>query len=571
MSDAAGERGAGAPKRTWRETVTVYFTPVMLSMLVLGFASGLPLYMVFQKLSFWLRDAGIERSTIGFFYWVTIAYSLKWLWAPVVDRVRIPALHRLLGRRRSWIVTAIGGTVVALAIVGTTNPSGADYVTDEDGEQLVEIGEAEFEVLRSVREAALTFEEVGDADADDEAAERAETAASIPVDAARQTVGEDGEARVRMPVEVYEDLVHLIDEDEDSARLSDARPALALLPVIIAALLLAYSGATLDVAIDAWRIESAPTDTQANMAAAYSLGYRGAYLMSGLGLAVAEFANWHVSFFVMSGAMAVSAGLVLFMKEPAAGARKAALTGSFGAKVAKAVIEPFKQMGGRLGFWLIAVIALVSLYRMSDFTMGVMASPLYSDLGFNKAIVGGVQTGPGLAATIFGLFVGGTAAFRFGLIRALMAGLVITFVTNAAFAWLAATGDADSVWKLTLAIVGDNLAGGYVTTVFIAYLSSLVDPDNAATQYAVLASLYALFAKFLSGFSGVIADEVGYTAFFLLTAAWTLPAAALLTVIVLFGPKAAKGQFDFAERKLADEGAAGAEDTRQSQDPPEKA
>ncbi|MGJ3233061.1 MAG: MFS transporter [Oceanicaulis sp.] len=566
MTEARADTGAGGDKRTWRDTVTVYFTPVMLSMLVLGFASGLPLYMVFQKLSFWLRDAGIERSTIGFFYWVTIAYSLKWLWAPVVDRVQVPVLNGLLGRRRSWIVTAIAGTVAALAIVGTTNPSGADYVRGENGERLVEIGQAEYDVLISVREAALTPE----APEDEVAAERAVTAAAIPAEAGEVRSSPTGEARVRLPVEVYEDLVHLVDEAEDSARLGDARPALALLPVIIAALLLAYSGATLDVAIDAWRIESAPNDMQANMAAAYSLGYRGAYLMSGLGLAVAEFANWHVSFFVMSGAMAVTAGLVFFMKEPAAGARKAALTGNFGVKVAKAVIEPFKQMGARLGFWLIAVIALVSLYRMSDFTMGVMASPLYSDLGFNKAVVGGVQTGPGLAATIFGLFIGGIAAFRFGLIRALMAGLVITFVTNAAFAWLAATGDSDSVWKLTLAIVGDNLAGGYVTTVFIAYLSSLVDPDNAATQYAVLASLYALFAKFLSGFSGVIADALGYTAFFLLTAAWTIPAAVLLTIIVIFGPKAAKGQFDFGERRLAEETAVGAEDTRQSQDPPEK-
>ena len=82
------------PGRTpWVKTLTVYLTPVMLSMLVLGFASGLPLYMVFQKLSYWLRDAGIERSTIGFFYFVTLSYSLKWLWAPIVDRVKLPALQ----------------------------------------------------------------------------------------------------------------------------------------------------------------------------------------------------------------------------------------------------------------------------------------------------------------------------------------------------------------------------------------------------------------------------------------------------------------------------------------------
>ena len=142
--------------------------------------------MVFQKLSFWLRDSGIERSTIGFFYWVTLSYTLKFLWAPVIDRVQIPGLHKLLGPRRSWIVTAITGTVIALVIISQTDPSAG------------------------------------------------------------------------------------------------------LLPVAIGAILLAYSGATLDVAIDAWRIESAPNEMQANMAAAYSLGYRVAYMTSGLGLAIVK-------------------------------------------------------------------------------------------------------------------------------------------------------------------------------------------------------------------------------------------------------------------------------------------
>lgn len=456
-------------RQGWAKAVRVYFTPVMLSMLVLGFASGLPLYMVFQKLSFWLRDSGIERSTIGFFYWVTLSYTLKFLWAPVIDRVQIPALRRMLGARRSWIVTAIAGTVVALIIISQTNP------------------------------------------------------------------------------------------------------AQGLLPVAIGAILLAYSGATLDVAIDAWRIESAPTRMQANMAAAYSLGYRVAYMTSGLGLAIAGWTDWNVSFLAMAGAMAISAGLVFFMKEPAAGAGKRALSGPFAMKVGRAVVEPFRQMLGRLGLWFLPVLALVALYRLSDFTMGVMASPLYSDIGFDKAVVGGVQGGPGLAATILGLFLGGLATYRFGLMKALVIGLVITFVTNGAYAWLAATADASDVWKLTIAIVGDNLAGGFVTTAFIAYLSSLVDPENAATQYALLSSFYGFFAKFLSGFSGVLADAVGYTAFFLVTAAWTLPAALLLAFILAFGTTAAKGRHKFAERRTGQEAAAQGDETAEPEDTPERA
>ncbi|WP_421784640.1 AmpG family muropeptide MFS transporter [Hyphobacterium sp.] len=437
----------GDETRSWQRTVLVYFTPVMLSMLILGFASGLPLYMVFQKLSFWLRDAGIERSTIGFFYWVTLSYTFKFLWAPIVDRVQIPFLHRALGARRSWIVTAISGTVIGLAIISQTDP----------------------------------------------------------------TQG--------------------------------------LLPVAIGAILLSYSGATLDVAIDAWRIESAPNRMQANMAAAYSFGYRIAYMTSGLGLAISEWSNWSVSFLAMAGAMAISAVLVFFMKEPQAGVAKRGLEGSFGMKVVNAVWEPFKQFLGRLGGWLLPVILLVMIYRMSDFTMGVMASPLYADIGFDRAIVGGIQSGPGLAATMIGLFVGGIAVFRFGLMRALVIGLVITLITNGAYAWLAATADSDSIWQLTVAIVGDNLAGGFVTTAFIAYLSSLVDPANAATQYALISSFYAFVAKFLSGFSGVLADAVGYVNFFLITAAWTVPAGIVLFIIMTMGPKAATGQHKFAERE----------------------
>ena len=441
------EMNAGQPRATWLQTLTVYFTPVMLSMLVLGFASGLPLYMVFQKLSYWLRDAGIDRSTIGFFYFVTLSYTLKWLWAPVVDRVKLPILHRLLGARRSWIVTAIAGTVISLVIISQTDP------------------------------------------------------------------------------------------------------LVSLIPVAIAALLLAYSGATLDVAIDAWRIESAPNDAQANMAAAYSFGYRIAYMTSGLGLAISEWADWDLSFLAMAGARVISAGLVFAMKEPKAGAGRRELEGTLGMRIVRSVWQPFKDFFARLGWWIIPVIALISLYRISDFTMGVMASPLYADLEFDRAVVGGIQSGPGLAATMIGLFVGGVVAFRIGLMRALVIGLVITLVTNGAYAWLAATAQPEDAWKLTIAIVGDNLAGGFVTTVFIAYLSSLVDPASAATQYAWVSSFYALFAKFLSGFSGVLADAVGWVMFFILTAAWTVPAAIVLLLVIARGPAAAKGEYKFPERE----------------------
>ncbi len=428
--------------RPWRDrlgALKVYATPVMAAMIVLGFASGLPLYMVFQKLSFWLRLEGIERSTIGFFYWVTFAYSFKVIWSPLVDRMRIPALTEKLGRRRSWMVAAIGGTVAGLLLVATSSPA--------QGLALVAVG----------------------------------------------------------------------------------------------ALLLAFSGATLDIAIDAWRIESAPNEQQANMAAAYSLGYRFAYIFAGLGLAIADFTSWNISFTVMAAAMAVCGALVLRMREPDVPERaRAATQATFVGRVTASVVEPFVQVAQRLGVWFAPVCLLVAIYRLSDFTMGVMASPLYADLGFAPAAVGALQSGPGVVATLLGLFLGGLAAMRLGVMWALVCGGVIAFLTNGAYAWLAATAQPDDIWRLTLALLGDNVAGGYATTVFIAYMSGLTDPRYAATQYALFGFFYSFVAKFVSGFSGVLADAVGYTSFFLITASYALPAALLTFVIIRFGTPAAR-------------------------------
>ncbi|MHA6287845.1 AmpG family muropeptide MFS transporter [Maricaulis sp. CAU 1757] len=432
---------ASSTPRTWQQTVRVYGRPLMLAMLVLGFASGLPLMMVFSKLSFWLRDAGIERSTIGFFYWVTLSYTLKPLWAPVVDRLPIPILTAALGKRRSWMMIAILGTMAGLAIIAFANP------------------------------------------------------------------------------------------------------AEGLLLTALGAFILSYSGATLDISIDAWRIESAPREEQANMAAAYVLGYRGAIMFSGFGLAISEWTNWTISFLVMALTMGIAGLLVLLMKEPEHAYREPDRQ-SFGRRVKDAIVEPFKQFWDRLGSWIVPVFLLVAFYRLSDFTMGVMASPLYSDLGFDRAIVGGIQSGPGVVATIAGGFLGGLIAYRFGVLRAMLLGALITFATNAAFAWLAATGNSDSVGLLAFVISADNIAAGFVGTAFIAYLSSLTDPLNAATQYALLSSLYALINKFIAGFSGVMADAIGYVSFFLVTASYALPAGLLILFIMLRGTPAAKGTLE---------------------------
>ena len=440
------------PRHTWRETVRVYATPLMISMLILGFASGLPLMMVFQKLAYWLRAEGIDRSTIGFFYWVTLAYTIKWMWSPAVDRISIPGLTSMLGQRRSWMMVAIIGTVLGLLMIGFS------------------------------------------------------------------------------------------------------QPAMGLGMTLAGAMLLAYSGATLDISIDAWRIESATNENQANMAAAYVMGYRGAIMFAGFGLAIAEWTNWMVSFSIMALTMVVCGGFVLMMREPARDPSLKRDDKSFAQRFVDAFVEPFKQFLTRLKLWIIPVFAMIAIYRLSDFTMGIMASPLYADLGYGGDVIGAIQGGPGILATIFGGFMGGFLAYRLGILPTMIIGGFLTFFSNGAYAWLAQTGIPDEAWRVAIAIICDNIAGGFCATILIAYMSSLTDPANAATQYALLSSLYAFINKGFAGFSGVLADAVGYMHFFLITASYAIPATLMVLVVMIFGSKAAKGEVDFTppEQKAAE-------------------
>jgi PAT family beta-lactamase induction signal transducer AmpG len=108
---------------SWREAIMVYKHPRVIAIFFLGFAAGLPLLLVFSTLSAWLRDMEIARSTIGFFGWVGITYSVKVFWAPIVDRISLPLLTKNLGQRRSWMLLAQLMIALGLFIMSLINPS----------------------------------------------------------------------------------------------------------------------------------------------------------------------------------------------------------------------------------------------------------------------------------------------------------------------------------------------------------------------------------------------------------------------------------------------------------------
>ncbi|MDO8306558.1 AmpG family muropeptide MFS transporter, partial [Herminiimonas sp.] len=317
-------RNSGVQLRSWSDTLKVYREPATLRMLLLGFSAGLPLMLVLGTLSFWLREAGIDRSTIGYLSWVGLAYAFKWMWAPLVDRMPIPFLTRWLGRRRSWLLLSQGAIIAGL------------------------IGMA----------------------------------------------------------------------------LND--PHLALQPVVWCALAVAFGSATQDIALDAFRIESADTDRQAALAAGYQTGYRLAMIWAGAGVlwiaARAEIVDggsyqagaWHVAYLAMAASMSVGVLTVLFSSEPIRPplppARNAA------AWLDDVMIGPFRDFITRYRWQAVLILALIAIYRISDVVMGIMANPFYVFMCLRNYEVDGFFNVFWVVLSLLGDFIGVELSLCFWII-----------------------------------------------------------------------------------------------------------------------------------------------------------
>ena len=299
-------------------------------------------------------------------------------------------------------------------------------------------------------------------------------------------------------------------------------------------LLVAFSSATQDVAIDAYRIEIAEERLQAALAATYIFGYRLALLVAGAGaLYLAEFWSWQVSYEVMAALVGVGALTVLIVREPSVNhfaaaqdiahkieqeaakrthlnPRLARLVGWFYAAVA----GPFLDFFRRYRELALVILLMVAVYRISDIAMGVMANPFYLDfMGFSKTQVADVTKIFGFFMTIAGSLVGGVMVVRYGVRRILLLGAIMTAATNLLFVVLAQY--PPNIVTLAAVVSADNLSGGIANVALIAWLSSMTSASFTATQYALFSSLMTLPGKFIGGFSGIVVAGFGYAEFFL--------------------------------------------------------
>ena len=229
-----------------------------------------------------------------------------------------------------------------------------------------------------------------------------------------------------------------------------------------------------------------------------------------------------------------SAGASTFGKEPPENDRPSPYAGeSFADRATSwcrhAVADPFADFYKRFGNAIFLILAFVSLYRISDYVLGILANPFYLNVGYTKATVATIAKVYGAWVTIFGVGAGGWAVMKFGVARCLVIATTLIASTNLFFAVNAIVGAEP--WMLAITISADNLAQGFGGTVLIAYLSSLTNREFTATQYALLSSFMALFPKFLAGFSGEVQESIGWLGFFLYAAALGVPAILLAIYI----------------------------------------
>lgn len=471
-------------------------------MLCLGFSSGLPILLVFSTLSVWLIKAGVTRSTVTLFSWAGFAYAFKYLWSPLIDNYNLN-IFKSFGHRRSWLILTQIFIILSLLATSITNPQNS------------------------------------------------------------------------------------------------------LLLTAIAITLLAFSSATQDIIIDAYRIETAPQYMQGPLSSMYIAGYRVAMLVGGAGsLWLAAYFGqenynqevWQKVYSIMSIFMLVGIFGTLISKEPKIKREKnlknhhharfflvivisvaffiysySKLNNPFSEdqillgfifaisrivfcflivfiiiyfftlinivsakSVKRSYLNPIMNFLNRYGKFAFLILLLISLYRIADVVMGVMANIFYLEKGYNISQIATYSKFFGVFATILGGFIGGYFSFKYGTMKALFFGAFIAASSNLLFAWLASS--PISIKFLITVITADNISSGFAGAAFVIYLSGLTSIKFTATQYALFSSIMLFLPKLIAGYSGGWVDLIGYQNFFILTAILGVPVLFLIIWIGKFAP-----------------------------------
>ena len=484
---------AAEPKRGAMAALAVFVERRALVMLALGFASGLPNLLIFDTLSLWLRESGLSLKVISIFALATLSYSLKFLWAPLIDRTQVPGLTRLLGHRRSWMIVLQVLLMIGLWLISGTDPARnlavmaafAAFVAFVSATQDIVIDAWRIEAAEVSKQGAMAA-----------AYQWGYRVAMVVAGAAPLLLAEAYSWNVSYAVMAGLMLLGVAGvlfaprEDVHTVRPIHAegvprRPALEL-PEWIGRLAVFALGALLlgcGLAADASLL---------------AVGLKGLGLPE-VGVAVTD--AWAMKpngIYVQLLSVVAGLGVIVLAVCPLPGMRTRP-----GVYLFAALGDPLRDFFQRYRGVAALILALICLYRLSDFVLNIM-NPFYADLGFSKIEIAEARKVFGVVMTVIGVGLGGYSVARLGMMRALVIGAFAGPLSNLAFGWLALQGP--QLWALFVAIGIDNVAGGIAGTCLIAYMSSLTSAGFTATQYALFSSLYALPGKLIASQSGRIVE-----------------------------------------------------------------
>ncbi len=464
-------------------------------MLGLGFASGLPFWLIFDTLSAWLRTVGLSLNVIAFFSLATLAYAFKFLWAPLVDRSSIPGLTRWLGHRRSWMLAAQGLIVVGLVLIALTDPLAHLSVTAALAVLTGFSGATQDIVMDAWRIEVAEQREQGVLLASYQWGHRIAyiTAGAVPLflaDAFNWSVSYFtmaalmgiGAFAVIMAPREHAHTIRPIPRVAGAANpvLERLEWGLRLIILIIGALVMG-SGLSAQVALIASWL---PVEMADPLRAAW--------------------ASRPAGIFYQFAAVVAGFGLIIASAWPLPG--KPTQPGYF---LSHVFGEPIGDFFARFGRTAGLILGVICFYRLSEFVLNIM-NPFYLDIGFSLTQIAEVRKIYGVALSLIGIFAGGYAVVRWGVMRALLIGAIIAPLSNLMFSWLATQGPDVTALILTLGV--NNICQSFAGTCLLAYMSSLTSIGFTATQYALFSSLYALPDKLIATQSGRIVDAAAQSA-----------------------------------------------------------
>lgn len=508
--------------RTWRDTLAFYTQRRLLIIFLLGMASGYPWIMIGSSMSAWLNELGFTRATIGYFGAVFAAYSVNFLWSPLIDRVKLPLLTRWLGQRRGWVMFCQVGIAASCFYLSTIN-----FNDNLAWAGMVALCIAVFSATQDIGIDAFRIDTIGVHEA------RVQSAAAAMTTAGWWTgfgaLGAIPFFLADLPAWDWSDIYKImafgmlvltlgtwLAREPRTARVELQReaefkyqkiafdnPALTLLMTIMAGIFIISIILALNFI---------PGDQ--------------------LGLII----GWSVFQIALLAAFVTL--LVKLQKRefapPAENQKGHRIKRSHRiiAWIIVTTIEPISEFFQRNGVRMaLTVLLFVLLFKVGEAFLGRMSIVFYQEIGFSNTEIGLYSKLMNWWVTIAFALIGSYVNMRLGIIKGLLIGGSAMAVSNLLFSALAIVGP-DKVLFIT-AVVSDGFTSAWSTVAFVAFISLLCNRAFTATQYALMASLGTLGRTVLATYSGAVVDflDGNWALFFMLTTLMVIPSLFLLWTI----------------------------------------